>query len=99
MFKSFELVERDENVLVSYQFETTYGTIIEDVDVKGHGLYFYPIYLFRRLIYPLIVIFLYEYPLTQIILVIAIIILPVPSTITLRCSSTSLCSSLSPPIP
>lgn len=78
--KSFYLIESDYNLIISYKFNKSYGTIIEDLDIDGYGLYYYPIYLFVRLIYPITIIFLYEYPRLQLVLVIFFILLPV------RCS-------------
>jgi len=77
------LLEIPVNELKEKKFKRVYGTIIEDIDVKGYGIYYYPIFLFRRLLYALCLIYLYEYPNIQLIFII-LIMLPVIFFVTVK---------------
>jgi len=66
------LLEVPVKELEKKKFKKLYGTVIEDIDVKGYGTYYYPIFLFRRLLYALCLIYLYEYPNIQLIFIILI---------------------------
>lgn len=77
LLKSFYLIESEDDVINSKFFENKYGTIIEDIVKDGYGKFYYPIYLTRTLLYPIIVIHLCDYPLVQIVLIITFIVLPV----------------------
>lgn len=67
---SFRLVEKENKELQSPEFEKSFGTIVDDIKVDVWSVFYYPIFLFQRLLYSVILIFLVEYPFVQISLII-----------------------------
>jgi len=96
MIKSFYWAEMSVAELKDDSFKDTYGTIIENLKLKGSAIYFYPFYMARRLVFALCVLIMYEYPVLQLIVMILITIIPVLPHITLRCSFTLFLFNLGP---
>lgn len=65
------------NVLKSSEFRDSFGAIIEDVKTEGYSIFFYPLFLYRRIIYAALVVFLFDYPLLQLIIIITATLAPV----------------------
>jgi len=77
MLKSFELLEVPlENLKQSY-FKERYGTLMEGMNKKRFSPFYYPLFLFRRLIYSLLLIVLYENLNIQLLAIIIITLIPV----------------------
>lgn len=53
-----------------------YGALIEDLKIKTNSLYFYPIFLIRRLFYVFQIVILYDYPVLQLGLITTTTLLP-----------------------
>lgn len=77
MIKCFYWVESKRKILKSDEFKASYGAVIDDIKLKGYAIYFYPLYLYRRLIYAGLIIILFDYPEIQLILIIILNIIPV----------------------
>ncbi len=71
------LVEYPEDRLTSEEFKEKYGTIVEDLKTDDYSVYFYPIYLIRRLGYAAALISLYYFPRIQIGLITVFLLIPV----------------------
>ncbi len=65
------------------RFMSRYGTMVEEVHYKQSilALYFYPIYILRRLLYAVTLIVGRDYPIAQLLITIFVLILPVYSSI------------------
>jgi hypothetical protein len=87
---SAHLVERRWKRLTKENFLETYGTLVEELELKGNSWRkrFNTIFLFRRTVYSLILVALYDQPYLQLYLCIFIVVLPVRSITTHRCYST-----------
>lgn len=68
--------------LKSSEYQDAYGAIIEDIRMKEYSVLYYPIFLFRRLLYSICLVFLYDYPNIQMIVIINCLLFPVILTIT-----------------
>ena len=77
MLKSFELLEVPLEGLRNSEFKKTYGTLIEGMRSSRFSLFYYPFFLFRRLIYSLLLILLYENLNIQLLAIIIIALIPV----------------------
>jgi len=64
-------------VLETEEFKKAYGTLIEDLKLEQYSSMFYPIYLFRRVIYSAMLVILYKYPYAQILIIIVFALIPV----------------------
>jgi len=71
------LLENTKVVLKTDAFMKSYGTLLEGLKIDQYSAIFYPIYLFRRVIYSAILVILYEYPYIQISVIIFIVLIPV----------------------
>lgn len=73
------LLETPNDEIVKASFVNSYGTLIEDIAyVKSLAAkFYYPIFLFRRIVYALIVTVLTNYPTIQLLSSIIIVIFPV----------------------
>ncbi len=76
---SLWLVEIPNTELVKPQFKESCGTIIEDIDIYESFMcrYYYPLYLFRRTLYAVVIIVLIDYPMVQLLLIPAFLLFPV----------------------
>ena len=73
-----KLSETNDEEMEQDEFKEVYGTIIEDLDYAGSlpGKAYYPIYLTRRLLYVFILVMLIDYPVIQLGLVLALVVIP-----------------------
>jgi len=69
MIKSFWLVETPKNELESQEFKDSYGTLCEDLRIEDSSVFFYPIFMFRRIIYAALLVFIYQFPVLQLWLI------------------------------
>lgn len=76
---SFNWVEKETDDLESEEFKDSYGAIIENIELEksGPSRFFYPLYLYRRLLYAAVLLFLIKYPLVQIVVIMAALVVPV----------------------
>jgi len=74
---SFHWVENEATLLAKEEFTDTYGSIIEDIRATDNSVFYYPLFLYRRLIYAALVIFLLDYSMIQLIAIIVVSLLPV----------------------
>jgi len=65
-------VENPKYLLRKDKFKDKYGTIIESIKIDRWSVFYYPIFLFQRLLYSFLLIFLSLYPFIQIALIIPI---------------------------
>ena len=72
-----KLIDNQNDVLNSKEFKESYGTMIEDIKTETETVFYYSIFLLRRILYSAIVILLIDYPLIQIGLILSLICLPV----------------------
>jgi len=79
IFVCFQLLEVADQVQKSAKYTESYGTLIEDLQINSDYLKktYYPLYLYRRLIFASILILLVEFPFVQLALILLITILPV----------------------
>ena len=79
MIKSARLIEKPDEELETDEFKESYGTIIEDIDLKGDyfSRYYYPIYLIRRLFYALALVVLADHPMIQLWVFPILFVIPV----------------------
>lgn len=66
--KSFYFVESETSTLNKFSFQRHYGTIIDGIKVDDWSVFYYPIFLFQRLLYSATLIFLLHCPLLQLFL-------------------------------
>ncbi len=61
-------------------FKETFGTVVEDLRADGPFLcvYYYPLYIVRRLVFVAILIPLGNYPLFQLAATLLLVLVPVP---------------------
>jgi len=77
MLKSFELLEIPLKDIQKSKFKERYGTIIEGMHSNRSSFFYYPFFLFRRLIYSILLIVLYENLNIQLLAIIIIALIPV----------------------
>jgi len=71
-----KLVEQKHKILESSEFKESFGAIIEDLKLNNRSIYFYPLFLIRRIFYVAIIIVFYDYPQIQLIVVPCVTIVP-----------------------
>ena len=69
------MLEQDIDVLSSNEFKEKYGALMEEINIKAP--HFYPLYLLRRFVYAGLIVFLYEYPIIQLVVIICVTLCPV----------------------
>ena len=71
--------EIPESVMDVDEFRCTYGSLIEDINMKGGYACkcYYPFYMLRRMIYAIILVVLEDYPTLQIGLITVVLNIPV----------------------
>lgn len=73
------LTERNNEEAEDEEFKESYGTIFEDIEYTGSTWckYYYPLFLFRRFVYAILLVSLNDYPIVQLALSLFVVILPV----------------------
>jgi hypothetical protein len=73
------LTEYDEEALKKQEFVDAYGTIFEEIEVEENvwSKKYYAVFLIKRLFYSAILIGLYDFPMVQYALTLAVCIIPV----------------------
>lgn len=76
---SINLIETSNDEMGEDEFKERFGTIVEEIDYERSFWCkaYYPLFLFRRFIYAIILVFLSDYPISQLYLSLVLTILPV----------------------
>jgi len=69
-------MELDSNELESKEFIAEYGSLTEDLRIDTYSLYFYPIFMVRRLFYVVLLFIIYQYPKIQLSVIIITNLIP-----------------------
>lgn len=77
LLKSFCWVEHGNDFLKSGEFKDSYGAVTEDLKLEQYSVSFYPLFLYRRLAYAAILIFMIEYPMAQLAATVSVAFIPV----------------------
>jgi len=70
------LVDEPEDRLKSEEYKEAFGAVLEDLRTDHNSIYFYPLFLFRRLLYSVEIVLLYDYPTIQLFVITATTLLP-----------------------
>ncbi len=87
-----QLVELPQETLSSQEFKETCGTVLEELKSKDEFPYgcraYYPVYMFRRIVFAAFIVFLDPYPYVECVMLIVFTIIPVYS-LRPNCSSSA----------
>lgn len=75
--QSFFWVENEIDTLKSSEFTDKYGAVIEEIKLENYSIYYYPLFLYRRIAYAGLVVYVLDYPTMQLIVIFAVTVLPV----------------------
>jgi len=70
------LIDVSSDKLKSNSYKEEFGAIVEDLKLDHSSIYFYPLFLLRRLLYSAEIVLFYDYPILQLGLIIITSLLP-----------------------